>query len=267
MTRFEISVLGLGVWGPGFTNWEALQTIFAGTKSDVEFTAPKPTKMPANERRRAPLQVKLAVETSSQACNMAGLPADELLNVFGSGIGDTDTTDYMCRTLLSEEKLLSPTRFHNSVHNAAAGYWTISSNCMQAANSIAAFELTVPLCLIEASIQANQENKPVLVTLFDTPVAPIIRAMLPCDQAFSCALVIVPAAHPFFEKGQKLSLLIEEKFSSWPDLPYPILQNLYTHNFSARALALLALLNSNEESEITFPFAKTRRLRIRKAAE
>ena len=27
---------------------------------------------------------------------------------------------------------MSPTRFHNSVHNAAAGYWTIGAGCMQA---------------------------------------------------------------------------------------------------------------------------------------
>jgi len=62
------------------------------------------------------------------------------------------------RLLAGENKALSPTKFHNSVHNAAAGYWTISTGCMQAANSVAGFDNSVSLTLLEALIQADAEQ-------------------------------------------------------------------------------------------------------------
>ena len=51
--------------------------------------------------------------------------------MFASTYGDLAITDYMCSTLAKAPMTLSPTRFHNSVHNAAAGYWSIATACRQ----------------------------------------------------------------------------------------------------------------------------------------
>ena len=52
--------------------------------------------------------------------------------------GDLAITDYMCETLATDPTAVSPTKFHNSVHNAAAGYWTIAAGAMEPATAISA---------------------------------------------------------------------------------------------------------------------------------
>ena len=87
---------------------------------------PSPRLLAPNERRRAPETVAVALEVALAACAMATarIPR-QLPSVFASTHGDLAITDYMAATLATEPRTISPTRFHNSVHNAAAGYWTI----------------------------------------------------------------------------------------------------------------------------------------------
>ena len=127
----QCELVGIGAWGPGFNDWPTLKQLLLSDsleQSNLETSTPKPEVIPANERRRAPLPVKAAVDVSWQALQQSGIPSDQVACVFGSGLGDTEITDYMCRVLTTPEKQLSPTKFHNSVHNAAAGYWTISTH-------------------------------------------------------------------------------------------------------------------------------------------
>ncbi len=51
----------------------------------------------------------------------SGRPAADLPCVFVSAHGDLSINDYACSTLATDPSVLSPTRFHNSVHNAAGG--------------------------------------------------------------------------------------------------------------------------------------------------
>ncbi len=114
-TTLRCKIVGIGAWGPGFNNWSEL-TDRLNEKRNSDLPAaitPKPGIIPANERRRSPLPVKVAVETSWQATQDSGIAPKELACVFGSGLGDTEITDYMCRVLTTELKQLSPTKFHN----------------------------------------------------------------------------------------------------------------------------------------------------------
>ena len=115
---------------------------------DHEFSSPKPQAVPPKERRRAGLMINLAVEVAHQACENAGVDKTVIPSVFVSALGDTAITDYMCRKLSQPEKMLSPTKFHNSVHNAPSGYWTISSeNRMPQAVLLAGFGRVLgPVC-------------------------------------------------------------------------------------------------------------------------
>ncbi len=190
-------IYGVGAWGPGFNAWSELLALknTAVDTTVVKTNTPKPAVIPANERRRAPLPVKMAVEVSWQALQASGLSSDQVACVFGSGLGDTDITDYMCRALTTELKQLSPTKFHNSVHNAAAGYWTISSECMQAANSIAAYQYTAALSVLEALTQCTLEQVPVMITLFDAAACPAYKSLFPVEQSFAAALLVCPAGY------------------------------------------------------------------------
>jgi hypothetical protein len=107
----EVAVLGRALW------------------NSPQGARPLPSILPPNERRRAPDTVAVALEVAQAACVNAGRDPAQLATVFASTYGDLAITDYMCSTLARAPTTLSPTRFHNSVHNAAAGYWTIATGC------------------------------------------------------------------------------------------------------------------------------------------
>lgn len=240
------TIVALGAWGPGFEDWAELQGAIIGSaskKAAPVCAKPTPAIMPANERRRAPLPVSLAVETSWQAVESAGIAADNLACVFASGLGDTQLTDYLCSTLASEHKALSPTKFHNSVHNAPAGYWTIATQSMRAANSLCGFEHSASLALLEAMVQCQQEQTPVLLTCYDVPVAEKLGEMLKNTMPFSFSMIITP--HAANATGVNMSARITSEACVWPELESnnANLIALYQNNPAARILSLAQRLS------------------------
>lgn len=215
--QLSAKIISIGAWGKGFSDWQDLQSLLKNLEvSSDQPKGPKPEVIPANERRRAPLPVRLAVESSWQAVQASPFSSEELSCVFVSALGDTQLTDYMCQVLATEDKQLSPTKFHNSVHNAAAGYWTISTSCMHAANSIAGYEYSVPLTLLEAVTQVSYENNPMLLTFYDAPVSDVLKPLLKNDEPFAVSLIIAPADCDL--EGQLISLNVDSQQSAWSSL-------------------------------------------------
>ena len=63
--ELKCKIAGIGAWGSHFDSWEALQQLLSGAPlPETKNKGPKPTIIPANERRRAPLPVRLAVDAS-----------------------------------------------------------------------------------------------------------------------------------------------------------------------------------------------------------
>ena len=60
---------------------------------------------------------------AQEACVNAGRDGADIATVFTSSGGDGDNVHEILQTLASTEREVSPTRFHNAVHNAPAGYW------------------------------------------------------------------------------------------------------------------------------------------------
>src|SRR5690606_23084992 len=149
-----------------------------------------------NERRRAPEPVLLACEASAQACAMAARDAAELPCVFASVHGDLAITHEMCATLAADPLELSPTRFHNSVHNAPAGYWTVATHCHAPSSAVSAWRRSFAAGLFEAAVQASADATPVLYAAYDAsatgPLATVVAASAP----FGLALVLAPDRGP-----------------------------------------------------------------------
>ncbi|MFK8014602.1 MAG: beta-ketoacyl synthase chain length factor [Gammaproteobacteria bacterium] len=245
----RVSLAGVGALGPGFDDWAELrEQLCSNEVSDVEMTSPKPAVIPPRERRRAPLLVRVAVDVAAQACDAAGVDAKDVASVFASGMGDMTITDYMCRTLATDDKMLSPTRFHNSVHNAAAGYWSISTKCHEPANSISGFRLTATSGLLEAAAQCAFEKRPVLLVAFDVPGPSPIDAMNHIDAPFGAALVLTPDAGT-----HKLEMSVQPGNGDWPALAGSRLQGLYDSNPAARLLALLQTLDDDPTADVALP--------------
>ncbi|HET6553012.1 MAG TPA: beta-ketoacyl synthase chain length factor [Dyella sp.] len=190
MTALRVHVEGVGLWSSALPDFAALQAQQRG--ESVAAARPPATVLPANERRRAPESVLLAVEVAGQAVAMSGRDASQLLCVFSSAYGDQLISDYMCATLAQVPTELSPTRFHNSVHNAPAGYWTIATGCHAASSAISAGRASFGAGLLEAATLCQAEQRPVLLVCSDIAGHGPLGDMSGTRTSFGCALVLSP---------------------------------------------------------------------------
>lgn len=247
----ELAIEGVGVCAPGMADWTAAQEILNGTRpaSTEPFARPAPTLLSPNERRRAPDSVLLALAVAEQACTMANRTPRELQNVFASAYGDLAINDYLCAVLARDPLELSPTKFHNSVHNAPAGYWTIAAGCMASSTALSAGRATFASGLLEAAAIAASEAAPVLYTAFDIAAVGPLAGVIDCDVPFGAAFVLAPTtAAP----GPRLRLSLRDRAAAeLASAPGP-LQAWRERNPAAASLPLLAALARREAAEFDF---------------
>lgn len=191
----KIQIVGVGLWGRGLTGYSALSALLHEPRNLIEgdFENPKPEAIAAKERRRAGLMINLAVEVAHQACEHAGIDKRLPPSVFVSAMGDTAITDYMCRKLAAPEKLLSPTKFHNSVHNAPSGYWTISAENRAPSSFVGGFTESFGTGLLEAASQCLGHQQPVLMVAYDIANAAPFADIEAVSENLGIALLIAPA--------------------------------------------------------------------------
>ena len=147
---------GIGIFAPGMPDWPSARPILrdGAPVCDIPCLPPPASPLlPAAERRRAGASVNLALEIATQACRHANIDPAHLTTVFASSSGDPHVLSDICTTLAGPERELSPTRFHNSVHNAAAGYWHIAVQSHHPSTSIAWHRHTAGSGLLEAGTQ------------------------------------------------------------------------------------------------------------------
>jgi hypothetical protein len=207
----SLAIAGIGVWAPEFVGWEEARTWLTTASGEPEAASvdglraassceslrrPEPSLLPPAERRRAPAAVRLALVVAEQACAMAGCAPAELPHVFASGYGDSEVTDQLCATLARAPRELSPTRFHHSVHNAAAGYWTIATGCRRVSTALSAGTESFAAALLEAALLRGDEDSPVLLVAYDVPASGVLEALVPCRTPFAVGLVLAPPIAP-----------------------------------------------------------------------
>ncbi|MGI4779458.1 MAG: beta-ketoacyl synthase chain length factor [Janthinobacterium lividum] len=186
---------GPAFWAPTLPGWDVARAAFDGTGAPADPPArrPSPQVLAPAERRRAPDTVALALEVAASAIAASGRDARELPCVFASAHGDLGINDYMCGTLASDPTMLSPIKFHNSVHNAAVGYWTIGTGCMAASNSLSAYEATFASGLLEAAAQCAADDRAVLLVGYDMPAVGALASVTTSRGLLAVALVVSPA--------------------------------------------------------------------------
>jgi hypothetical protein len=93
--------------------------------------------------------------------------------VFTASGADGHNCHALCEQLATDDRQISPTRFHNSVHNAAAGYWGIATGSMAPCQVICAYDASFGAGLLDALAQVALERTPVLLiaTTANTPAA------------------------------------------------------------------------------------------------
>lgn len=144
--------------------------------------------IPAAIRRRASETTRMAVTAACEACRQAGAAAHAVPAVFASLGGEIQITDALCRLLPTCEPL-SPTQFHNSVHNTTAGYWTIIHGSQAPVTAIAALHDTFAAGLLEAWAQLQASAGTMLLACYDE-YWPQYLAPPVGSRALACALIL-----------------------------------------------------------------------------
>jgi beta-ketoacyl synthase-like protein len=239
MSVLRARLLALAVRGPGLPDWPATEAVLRGDQPYVpgETLLPAPETLPPTERRRAGRVVRLAMAAGLELTRRAGRDAATLPVVFASSGGDGDNCDAICRTLASDSRALSPTRFHNSVHNAPAGYWSIAAGAQAPTTTVCAFDASFGAGLLEALGQVEATAAEVALIAYDLDYPPPLHAVRPTGAPFAVALLLAPERGT----GPALARLGARLGDGRADaLAEPALERLRRANPAAQGLVLCA---------------------------
>jgi len=235
----------ISVCGPGLDGWPHSRPILAGLQEYAwrETLPAAPSILPANERRRVGAAVRLALTIAQQAHDMADLPPGSIGSVFATSNGDGAVMHAMLQTLAAGEPV-SPTRFHNSVHNAAAGYWSIATKSQQPASCLAGHDATPAAALLKVLATVRATQQPQLLCVYEAPMPPPLDAKRPTVDAFGVGLVLAPQAGE--NALARLSVAYQSEFAAERDaVTLTSLHSLARGNPAARLLPLLEALARN----------------------
>lgn len=256
---------GFAVIGPGLSGWEAARPVLAGRAPYVPAEVPPlpaPPALPATERRRTSAAVRLAVAAADAAVASAGLPADGLASVFGSSNGDGAVVGSILEALCADEPAVSPTQFHNSVHNTPAAYWALGAGCRRPSTSVGCHDDTFAAALLRAAAEVGSAGHPVLLCAYDVPLPPPLDAVRRTDGPFAVAMVLTPGR--ISSSRARLDAVLEaEPPPSGSFLPRGTgLRPLYEANPIARSLRLLEAVAGGETGPVLLEYLGDSHLRV-----
>jgi hypothetical protein len=255
-------IQGIGLIGPGLTDWQSGARALAGEEpySPRPTTVPAPDGLPAAERRRTGATVKLALSVAQQAIAAAGVDPVGIPSVFTSSGGDGLICHEICETLASADRQLSPTRFHNSVHNAAAGYWSLATGATAASTALCAHDGSFTAGLLEALALVSADRVPVLLNAYDTGYPEPLRAKRPLPDSFAVALILTPDASP--NACARIVASLCGTGAAADRLSEPQLETLRTALPAARSLPLLRLLARREPGDVVLDYVGEQRVAV-----
>ena len=194
MTSLKVWVQGIGLLGPGLVSWPGAHDVLCGLQAyaNAPTVLPSPLRLPPAERRRAGSAVKLALAIADEAVAQAQVDPSLLATVFTSSSGEGVNCHALCETLATPAPMVSPTRFTNSVHNAAAGCWHIAVASRAASTSLCAFDGSFGAGLIEAATSVRLSGRPMLLVASDSPYPEPLHATRPLPDHFGAALLLAP---------------------------------------------------------------------------
>lgn len=243
---------GIGLIGPGLKSWPDSQDFLTGnTTYQMEPTIfPAPMLLAPAERRRSGDLVRLTLAVGLEAAQHAELDAANLTCVYTSSSGDGKNCHEICKTLASDDRQISPTRFHNSVHNAAAGYWSIATGAKTPISVLCAFDASFGAGLLETASQVIADNIPTLLIACDTPYPNPLNGARPMPEAMGVAMVMSPKTsdHTLAKVEIKLTDLRPDH------LMHTELERLRTAIPAARSLPLLVAIAQRKSTAVVLDY-------------
>ncbi len=260
-------IASIGVLGPGIADWPAAAALLRAEQAyQPEPTVlPAPELLPPAERRRATPAIKLTLAAGLEAIERAGRSggAADLPTVFAASGGDGFNCHAICEALAGADRFISPTRFHNSVHNAASGYWGIATRSMAPSAVLSApHDGSFAAGLLEAMSQVATGQTEVLLLVYDTDYPEPLRRVRPIPDNFAVALLLSPTAGP-----NALARLLLSPQAAFTDraadaLAHSALEDLRQSIPAARALPLLQRLAQARWGAVCLDHAPGQRLQV-----
>ncbi|MFO7562544.1 MAG: beta-ketoacyl synthase chain length factor [Enhygromyxa sp.] len=145
---------GIGLWTPAhpsFESWCAagMPEDFAGSPAPSTAKPPPAELLHPRLRRRTSTFTRATVTALEAATAQGGASLDDLRIVVVSSFGEIETTVELLAQLADPQGPVSPTKFHNSVHNTATGYMSIASGNHREATALAAGAHNLEIAVLE----------------------------------------------------------------------------------------------------------------------
>lgn len=247
----KIWINAVGLVARGLEGWQQSQPVLRAEQEHTpqELGKYSPTLLPANERRRATQMVRMAFRACEDMvanCHDESAPGDWAA-VFASSGGDFPIVDQICTTLSQPVRQVSPTQFHNSVHNSAAGYWSLATGSRAPSTSLSAFDDTFYEGFVEAANLCVVEQMPTILAVYDIAPPEPLQSKRPVSEDFGVALLLTS-----LPLGNSLCSIHLQPTATRASSPVnnAQLELLRTKNPAARALPLLEMLAHRKPGHI-----------------
>jgi hypothetical protein len=236
----KVSIGGIGLLASGLIGWNAGREVLAGVRPYRPGAVPDPEAelLPPNERRRSSDCVRWAMQVAQEAIGQSGLDPRTVPTVFASSGGEMGVFDKLCRALCAPDRMISPTLFHQSVHNTAAGYWGIATAGQQSSTALSCYDDSFAAGLLEAATVVSADQQPVLLVAYDLVVPEPLSQARPITNGFAVALLLAPPS-----EGSTAVMRVrlgEASATEAVSLADPALDLVRQANPAARSLLLLS---------------------------
>jgi hypothetical protein len=251
-----VSVEAVSLCGPGLRDWISSQPVLTGIEryQAAPIILQVPPGLSAAEQRRTVPSVRLALGVGAAAVRQSGLDPARLPAVFASSGADGQTIDAILNALTMPGREVSPTRFHNSVHNAPSGYWGLAMQSRETVSSVSCHDASFAAGLLEAAVQTVAGGQPILLVAYDLPYPQPLDFVRHIGASFGVAFVLSPT--PSDRALAKLCLGLESAPGAATMCADQALDDLRRTNPAARSLPLLVALASRSAGSVRLALSR-----------
>jgi hypothetical protein len=195
-TSVNFGISRWSAWAPGLSTPDAWR---AWAETDAALTgedSPKVPELPGILLRRASRADRVALRAALDCCGSLAAPVP---TVFASRHGEVHRSVELLAELASGSGV-SPTSFSLSVHNAAAGLFSIGRGDRAASTALAAGQDSLPMAVLEATGMLAEGAARVLVVIYEEPLPQAFqRYVAEHEPCVAAALLLERDAAPGFE--------------------------------------------------------------------
>ena len=244
----------ISLYGPGLPNWHEAASILRAPEAYLgETLAPLQSPfLSPGIKRKTTLHMQLAIYAADKALEGTDVDPSQIELVFASSEGDLDVTHHICYALTLESKPVSPTKFQNSILNAAAGHLGILTKNTASATTVTAASHSLAVGLLQSCATALVEEAPVLFVSYDAPALLKVKSDTATIEPFAVGFLLRPNA----SKRSLASLQLElREGRETTKIEHDTLSKVAERSSTAGVLPLMMALARGEEASIALSYS------------